>query len=213
MKRRLASGVTRSFQDPYELRQDVQALSLCAAIGARVHALRKTQGVSGTKLAAMTGISVGMLSKVETGKTLPSLATVRALAQALCVPITTLLNLFEEPRSAFFVKANEALATRSGKAGIERRCRSLHQRAGSAPLALDANIVMLDSKLPLPTPLMQEGMKFVFMLGGEMRYRFGRQLYVLSPGDSLYFDASVAHGPERLLAGSALFLSILCARS
>src|SRR5262245_63270442 len=66
------------------------------SIGRRVKALRHNANLTVSELSSRAGISSGMLSKIETGSTSPSLATLHALSKALGVPLTSLFMLFEE---------------------------------------------------------------------------------------------------------------------
>ena len=78
-------------------------------------------GLTVTDLSTATGISSGMLSKIENGNISPSLSSLQALSRALGIPLTTLFRGFEERRSASFVKSGEGL-------NIERRgTRAGHQ--------------------------------------------------------------------------------------
>src|SRR5262245_5755399 len=70
------------------------------SIGRRVKALRHNAKLTVSELSRRAGISIGMLSKIETGSTSPSLATLQALSKALGVPVTSLFTLFEEQRDA-----------------------------------------------------------------------------------------------------------------
>jgi transcriptional regulator with XRE-family HTH domain len=56
--------------------------SLEAGIGAEVRRLRKSLDLTMAELAASSGISAGMLSKIENGAISPSLATLDSLAKA-----------------------------------------------------------------------------------------------------------------------------------
>ena len=59
-------------------------------------------------------------------------------------------------------------------------------------------------------PLFQhEGVEFLFVLEGEVVYRHADQTYTLTPGDSLFFDADVPHGPEDLIKLPIKFLSVI----
>ena len=93
--------------------------NLEVAIGRQVRELRKRQRMTGGDLAGKTGLSVGMLSKIENGVISPSLNTMSALANALGVPLVQLFSGFEEPRGAMHVKAGqgaeiERAGTRAG---------------------------------------------------------------------------------------------------
>ena len=47
------------------------------------------------------------------------------------------------------------------------------------------------------------------MLGGGMSYRQGDRVYTMKPGDALFFDANVPHGPETLDDLPCNFLAII----
>ncbi len=66
-------------QDPHRLRQHHE-LNLEAAIGREVRLHRRQKNITVAKLAELTGLSIGMLSKIENGNTSPSLTTLRTLA-------------------------------------------------------------------------------------------------------------------------------------
>jgi quercetin dioxygenase-like cupin family protein len=47
------------------------------------------------------------------------------------------------------------------------------------------------------------------MLEGEVIYRHSNNLYRMTPGDSLFFDADAPHGPEELTRLPIRYLSII----
>jgi uncharacterized cupin superfamily protein len=54
-----------------------------------------------------------------------------------------------------------------------------------------------------------DGIEMLYMLEGEIDYRHGNQVYALKPGDTLFFDADAAHGPEVLVKLPARYLSVI----
>ncbi len=107
-------------QNPHAIREPREN-NLELAIGHEVRTLRKKLGLTVTDLASATGISSGMLSKIENGNISPSLASLQALSGALGIPLTALFRGFEERRSASYVKSGEGL-------NLERRgTRAGHQ--------------------------------------------------------------------------------------
>lgn len=58
---------------------------LCAKMGARLRALRQERGLSLRALAEVVELTAGGIGSVETGRTLPSVATAEALARGLGV--------------------------------------------------------------------------------------------------------------------------------
>lgn len=79
------------------------------AIGRQVKEFRTRQHITVADLARQAGLSTGMLSRVENGQTSPSLLTLRALAKAPDVPVTSLFRQYEEIREDENVKAHQIL--------------------------------------------------------------------------------------------------------
>src|SRR5689334_9950625 len=107
-------------QDPHKVGA-AEGRLLEEAIGREVRNFREKLGLTIAELAKSSGISAGMLSKIENGTTSPSLSTLQSLSRALHVPVTALFRSFEETNEATFVKAGQGLT-------IERRgTRAGHQ--------------------------------------------------------------------------------------
>ena len=75
------------------------------AIAARLRDERRRLGLTLHDVAGRSGLSVGMLSKIENAQTSPSLRTLARLSTALELPVTTFFRGFEEERDASFVRA------------------------------------------------------------------------------------------------------------
>ncbi len=198
-----------SGQDPHALTGSREKL-LEVAIGREVHAFRTKLGITVSDLASAAGLSNGMLSKIENGLISPSLTTLQSLSRALGVPVTSLFRRFEEKRDAVFVKAGEGLA-------IERRgTRNGHQYHllghtvdRSSRVVVEPYMITLTAESDV-FPLFQHGgLEFLYMLEGEVAYRHADRLYIMQPGDSLFFDADAPHGPEELRKLPIRFLSII----
>ncbi len=177
-------------------------------VGAQVRALRTALGMKLSNLAAAAGLSPGMLSKVENGATSPSLATLQALAQALNMPLASLFTRFDAKSEATFVKAGQGLT-------IERRGSAKGHRYqllghGLRPeIGVEPYLITLDESSDAYPIFQHEGIEFLYMLAGEVLYAHGDQSYAMQPGDSLFFDAGVPHGPLELRRLPAVYLSII----
>ena len=95
-------------QDPHRVVERREKV-LEVAIGREVRAHRRKQEITVAELSASTGLSIGMLSKIENGVTSPSLTTLQSLANALSVPITTFFRGYEESRGAVHTRAGEGV--------------------------------------------------------------------------------------------------------
>jgi len=197
-------------QDPHALREPKEK-NLEAAIGHEVRAFRKKLGITVADLASATGISVGMLSKLENGMTSPSLTTLQAVARALGVPLTDLFRRYEEPRNAVFVKAGEGveLERRGTRAGHQYKLLG-HLDKTSSGVIVEPYLITLTAESDVFPTFQHDGTEFLYMLEGEVVYRHGDQQFSMSAGDSLFFDADAPHGPEQLLSFPIRYLSIIC---
>jgi len=179
-------------------------------VGAQLRALRQAVGMTIADLASAAGLSPGMLSKVENGQTSPSLATLSALAGALNMPLASLFTKFDEKSDATFVKAGQGLT-------IERRGSSKGHRYQLLGHGVRSRVNMEPFLITLNEtsdafPIFQhEGVEFIYMLEGAVVYAHGDQTYSMEPGDSLFFDANIAHGPLELRRLPAVYLSIIVA--
>jgi transcriptional regulator with XRE-family HTH domain len=196
-------------QDPHAVR-DVKENNLERSIGREVRTYRNKLGITLSDLAAATGSSVGMLSKIEGGNTSPSLTTLQTLSKALGVPLTALFRGFEEPRSASFVKSGEGvkMERRGTRAGHQYNLLG-HIDNNSSGVVVEPYLITLTAESDVFPTFQHEGMEFLYMLEGEVVYRHSDNHFTMQPGDSLFFDADAPHGPTELIKLPARYLSII----
>ena len=182
--------------------------SLEVEIGTEVRKLRKSLDLTVAELGVAGGISSGMLSKIENGAISLSLATLSALAKALNVPISQLFAETEERRDCSFVKAGRGVR-------IERRgTKSGHQydllgHSLSGEIGVEPYLISLKEDAVPYINFRHAGVEFLYMLSGKVRYRHADRLYLMEPGDALFFDAAARHGPEELIEAPMQYLSII----
>jgi transcriptional regulator with XRE-family HTH domain len=182
--------------------------SLEAEIGAEVRKLRRSFDLTVAELGAAAGISPGMLSKIENGAISPSLATLAALGKALNVPISRLFAETDEQRDCSFVKAGQGvrIERRGTKAGHHYDLLG-HSLAGE--IGVEPYLITLGQDAVPYTNFRHAGVEFLYMLSGKVRYRHADRLYLMAPGDALFFDAAARHGPEVLIETPMQYLSII----
>ena len=197
-------------QDPHRVR-DITERNLEAAIGREVRAFRRQQGLTVADLAQITGLSIGMLSKIENGITSPSLTTLQVLSHAFSVPVTAFFKSYEERREVQHVKAGDhvEIERRGTRAGHQYNLLG-HIGSNSSGVVVEPYLITLTRESDTFPTFQHEGLELLYMLEGEVTYRHGDQLFHLKPGDSLFFDADARHGPEVLNALPARYLSVIC---
>ncbi|MFC3085178.1 helix-turn-helix domain-containing protein [Tabrizicola soli] len=196
-------------QDPHRIRE-ISERNLEAAIGREVRNFRRQQGMTVADLATVTGLSIGMLSKIENGNTSPSLTTLQVLSHAFSVPVTAFFRSYEERREAQHVKAGEHLEIerRGTRAGHQYHLLG-HIGSNNSGVVVEPYMITLTKESDTFPTFQHGGLELLFMLEGEVDYRHGEQVYPLRPGDSLFFDADAPHGPEVLVKLPARYLSVI----
>ncbi|SFL73673.1 transcriptional regulator, XRE family with cupin sensor [Paenibacillus sp. 1_12] len=159
-------------------------------LGNKIMKLRKEQNRNLTEIANICGFSKSLLSKIENGKTVPPIATLIKIADALGTKVSFLLD--DQVRSGTIYTASETSESKLVKtekgysffAFAVERGEKLMQ-----PFLFVSRKDEHDSK----NVYSHNGEEFIFILEGEMRYKVGNVEYTLKPGDSLYFDSVEKH--------------------
>ena len=174
----------------------------------RAHRRQKNFTVADLSLA--TGISIGMISKIENGNTSPSLSTLQTLANALGVTLTSLFRRFEEKRNAIHTKSGDGVEMeREGtRAGHQYKLLG-HLGSNASGVVVEPYLITLNEASDIFPTFQHEGVEMLYMLEGEVSYRHGSHLYILKPGDTLFFDADAPHGPEILSELPARYISVI----
>jgi transcriptional regulator with XRE-family HTH domain len=181
-------------------------------IGDRIRALRQGKRMGLVALGAHTGLSPGLLSKLERGRLYPTLPTLLRIALVFDVGLDHFF-VAASPRPASVVaRARERvrLPDRPGQRTPNWRFESL---TFAAPRRLfDAYWaefeVVSDRRL---APHAHAGTELVFVVQGRLEMRVGEERQVLGKGDVIYFDSRVPHTYRRLGAATCTAIVVSAA--
>jgi transcriptional regulator with XRE-family HTH domain len=179
------------------------------AVGARVRALREAMGLSLRDLADRSGVSAPMLSQVERGETSPTLAIAARIAAGLELTLSQLLRL-DEDRHVIVVRGGEGRKHRRGGHRVEELTPPLPgQRADVSLHRLDPGAVTGGQGDP---PLHEPGSReTAVVLDGAPTLVVDGQCHELRAGDSVTFDADLAHHFENNSDDRAELLAVVAA--
>ena len=198
-----------SKQNPHSL-SEYRENVLEVAIGRQIRIYRKQMEITVSDLSKMTGLSTGMLSKIENGNTSPSLSTLQTLSNALSIPMTAFFKQFEQKRECIHTKANEGVEVEGEGTRAGHQYNLLgHLGSNDSGVIVEPYLIELTSETDTFKTFQHGGLETIYMLAGEITYRHGDGEYKLQPGDTLFFDANTPHGPEALDKLPARFLSII----
>lgn len=177
------------------------------AIGARVRALRADRGLTLDGLAARSGVSRAMISRIERGEANP---TAQLLAR-LCGALDCTL-------SSFFAFGEEAGSSLSRQAGqrVWRDPETGYQRRSVSPPGMPSRVEIVAVEFPpgarvaYPPETAREGMtQHVWLFSGQLELIMPDTVHRLSPGDCLFMritDGHVFHNPGDVSAHYAVVL-------
>ncbi|MEK9992728.1 MAG: helix-turn-helix domain-containing protein [Paracoccaceae bacterium] len=198
-----------SKQNPHSL-SEYRENVLEVAIGRQIRIYRKQMEITVSDLSKMTGLSTGMLSKIENGNTSPSLSTLQTLSKALSIPMTAFFKQFEQKRECIHTKANEGVEVEGEGTRAGHQYNLLgHLGSNDSGVIVEPYLIELTSETDTFKTFQHGGLETIYMLAGEITYRHGDGVYKLQPGDTLFFDANTPHGPVTLDKLPARFLSII----
>lgn len=141
--------------------------SLERYVGNTLRDLRQKHGLTIAEVAEQTGISRGMLSKIENAQTATSLETLAKLATSLGVSLSTLFRNYNMPEGdAQLVKSGEGMEVvrRGTKRGHTYHLLAYDQ--GPTKLFEPFLITMDDASEVFPT-FEHLGIEFIYMLEGS----------------------------------------------
>lgn len=193
-----------------QMTTDVRSIEV--GLGLRVRALRTSRGMSVAALSERAGISKAMLSKIENAHTSCSLTSVAALAAALDVAVSTLFRDSQVERPVAYTPAGKGTLI-NGRGTKHNHIYELlgtfrgHGSTTSGP-HLEPVLVTLNDRSETYPRFQHPGTEVLYMLNGDMTYRYQETDYHLQPGDTLLLDGEGVHGPTELNELPIRFLAI-----
>ncbi|MCB8998826.1 MAG: cupin domain-containing protein [Bacteroidales bacterium] len=185
-------------------------MSYVKNVGEKVRSIRESKNLTQDELADRSKLSKELISRIESSKDLPFLAPLIRIARTLGVRMGTFLD--ESNETGPVIARSE-----SRKSGI-----SLHHLERQStfdlnffPLANDKAdrhmepfIIEIkpsgDKQYSMNT---HEGEEFIYVLSGDVELSYGGDQYIISAGDSIYYESLTPHHvhsannkPARVLA-------------
>ncbi len=159
-------------------------------LGARVRELRRERGLTLQGLAEKSGVSRAMISKLERGEKNPTLVIAARLAEGLEVTLSQLAGM-EERREVIVVPKDRRMTMRDPETGFERQL--LSPSFAGRGLEFVRNVIPEGATSGEFPPHKKGAEEYIVVERGRMLAVLGGEEHLLEEGDSLYFEADVAH--------------------
>ncbi|GHN01995.1 transcriptional regulator [Cytophagales bacterium WSM2-2] len=175
------------------------------AIAKKIREIRQQQGVTLSDLSKRTVLSKSLLSKIENGRTIPSLPVFMNLAKALNTNPSDFFegtSLHGDKNFIHLKKSSYSTMKKEGRMGFEYNFILSQMLPGCRWQSYLLTVQPKSESKPTTT----DGFEFKYMIHGRCDYHIGDEVITLEEGDSLYFDASKPHMPVNRSKGKVVML-------
>lgn len=173
-------------------------------IASRIKELREILEISKMKMAADLGVSPEEYIQYENAEKDIPISTIFSIASLLDVDYSVLLT-GEGPRMDAYT------VVRKGEGVAVDRYEGYHFESIASNFKnkiMEPMIVSLEQKETPPALVMHGGQELNYCLEGKVRVTVGKNSFVLTEGDSIYFNPKLPHGQEAV-DGPTKFLTVI----
>lgn len=164
-------------------------------IGKRIKEIRKATNRTISEVANNAGVTNGLISRIENGRTMPSLPVLLKLISALDVEVIEFFKGMPQINNGNFI-----ISRKEENSIIEKEDDAIgftYQHIfGKQTSSLGFETVLLEiapnSKREKVTT---DAFEFKYILSGECYYIIGEEEVLLKEGDSIFFDGKIPHVP------------------
>jgi len=189
-------------------------MSTIKNVGEKITAIRLQKNITIDDLGERCGFTAEMMTKIEENEAIPSLGHLIKVARALGVRLGTFLDDMDQ------------LGPVITRKGVMKKGISFSNKNSTAPLNLDFFPLASDKSGRHMEPFIveidpsigtdfeqssHEGEEFMYVLSGMIEINYGRDVYILSEGDSIYYDSVVEHKVHAANGAPAKILAVVYA--
>ena len=182
-------------------------------IGEKIKSLRTTKEITIDELAESTGLTVEQISRIEDNVDIPSLAPLIKIARALGVRLGTFLDDQANEDGPVVCRKGDADDTISFSNNASDARQHMHYHSLSKAKSdrhMDPFIIDIDENGETQFSLSaHEGEEFIMVLQGKLEVEYGKNKYVLSEGDTIYYDSIVPHHVHAYEGKAARILAVV----
>ena len=181
-------------------------------LGSKIKAIRETRKITIEDLSDKANIPVEGIKKIENGELIPSLTPLLKLARVMGVRIGTFLDDQENIGPTVCRKDEKKSITRfSNKDSAVSSDLDFYSLAvNKAGRHMEPFLIDIYPSSEKDYQLSShEGEEFIYVLAGEIEVIYGKDVYKLSAGDSIYYDSVVKHHLHSKGEAAAKILAVI----
>ncbi|WP_411812497.1 helix-turn-helix domain-containing protein [Chryseobacterium scophthalmum] len=175
-------------------------------IGKRIKDIRKENNLTINELANKANVSNGLISRIENGRTIPSLPVLLDLIQSLDIDASYFFEGVENRNSAKYLyipKENQQVIEKEIEAQGFKYMHIFSKSLNS--LGFEAVLLTLEPNSKREK-VITDAWEFKYILKGTVKYLIDQEEVILSEGDALYFNGRFPHVPVSISDESCIML-------
>jgi transcriptional regulator with XRE-family HTH domain len=178
-------------RDKYNVRMNDYLIG----IGKRIKDIRKASKKTISSVASDAEVSNGLISRIENGRTIPSLPVLLNIINALEITVSAFFEGMPKPSElGYIISRCEENATIEKE--DEAKGFSYKYIFGKQLSSIGFEAVLLEVQPNSQREKVEtDAYEFKYMLSGECYYTIGDDEVLLKEGDSLFFDGRIPHVP------------------
>jgi transcriptional regulator with XRE-family HTH domain len=161
-------------------------------IGRRVLELRQAHRYSLRDLARMSGLSPSFLSQVERGRGEPSISALKRIASALEVELLYFFSTTKDAESKMVARAGTGQRLPAMN-GVEFRLLTNEPDTRLEPIYGRYEPGGQTGEEPMVHNTAPSAVEWGMILTGRFKVWVGDDVFILNPGDSIFFQSSLPH--------------------
>ncbi len=177
------------------------------SVGRKLKEIRKSKKLVLSEVAQKANVSTALVSKIENGRTVPSLPVLLTLIQALDEDLSNFFRgvVLKSDKSYFVIR--QAENTRLEKEFAEGFQYDLIFNKQLLSIGFEVVLLTLQPNANRKSTV-TDAFEFKYILDGEARYIIGDDIVDLNRGDAIYFDGRIPHNPQNISDASTTMLVI-----
>ncbi len=165
-------------------------------VGRRIKQQRLDKRMTLQELADKSGVSKGLVSQIENGRTIPSLSVMFGIIQSLEIEVSEFfqgLSLLE-PTILVNRKSDYTTFEKEDARGFSYKRIMMRNLPSST---IDFVLLELNSD-SYREEVTTDAYEFIYVIKGQTEYRINDQSFLLEEGDSVFFDGRLPHLPRNI---------------
>lgn len=151
-------------------------------------------------LAKKVGISSSALSQIENAKAFPSILNLKTIADCLNTTVGEIIGEYETLSQNPRIKSAEKKFVKQNEAGTSLYLLSHHDPHKQMETY---SMVFTEGSDATEFMIMHPGQEFIHVIAGTVLIELDQKEYILSTGDSFYFNSGIPHQMKNINKGNS----------